>query len=239
MAYRALERAAARWCHAIIALSEYERDAGLEAGVGEAAQYRVIPNGVELERFGADPEPVPGRILMVGRLAAPKRHDLVVKAMVEVGRRRPEAELYLVGDGPRRAEIEELVRGLGLQARVHLLGSRDDVPQLLCKADCVLLSSDYEGCPLSVIEAMAAGVPVVASRLGGLREIIEHGVTGLLVEHDRPELLAEALEELFADQERARRLGEAGRKVAAKRFSRERMVAETFALYEEVAEPTG
>jgi glycosyltransferase involved in cell wall biosynthesis len=106
---------------------------------------------------------------------------------------------------------------------------------LLSRAACVTLSSDYEGCPFTVIEAMAAGAPVVATRVGGVPELVEHGVSGLLVEPRSPEALAAAVSELLASPERASRMGAAGRLAARKRFSVERMVEGVAAVYEEVA----
>lgn len=233
--YAGLERRAARWCRTIVTLSESEREAGLSARVGRAEQYRVIPNGVDVARFTRSPAPVPGRILWVGRFAPPKRADLAVRALANVRQRFPEAELHLVGDGVGRPEVSRLAAALGVGASVHLLGTRDDVPDLLAEAACVLLASDYEGCPLSVIEAMAAGVPVVATDVGGVGELIRHGETGLLVEPGSAEALAAGLCELLERPERAREQGEAGRRDAAERFSLERMAGETAALYAEIA----
>jgi glycosyltransferase involved in cell wall biosynthesis len=225
---------AARWCRTIVTLSESERAAGLEAGVGRPEQYRVIPNGIDLAPFTQPPAPVPGRILWVGRFAPPKRADLALRALAMVRPRFPEAELHLVGDGVGRPAAEELARELGVADAVRFLGTRDDVPELLVEASCALLASDYEGCPLSVIEAMAAGVPVVATDVGGLGELVVHGRTGLLVPRSE-EALADGLGELLGRPDLARDQGEEARKLARKRFSRERMVSETVALYEEIA----
>lgn len=232
--YRALERLAARWCRVIIALSNSEQEAGLTAGVGRSEQYRVVLNGIDLERFARPPEPVPGRVVALGRLAAQKRPDLAVRAMKELRARHAHAHLQLAGDGPARPEVEQLVRRLDLGEVVRLIGPREDVPMLLSQAACLLLTSDYESCPYTVIEAMAAGVPVVATRVGGVPELVEDGVSGLLVEPGRPEQIAAAIGELLADPDRARELGSAGRRIAGERFSVERMVGETVALYDEL-----
>ena len=233
--YRQFERLAARWCGTILVVSRHERDAGLAAGVGRGEQYRVVHNGVDAGRFSAPPEPVPGRLLFVGRLATQKRPDVAVRAFARVRELHPEAELHIVGDGPARREVEALASFLDLRAAVRFLGPRDDVPALLSRAACVTLSSDYEGCPFTVIEAMAAGAPVAATRVGGVPELVEHGVTGLLVEPRSPEALAAAVSELLASPERASRMGAAGRVAARKRFSVERMVEGVAAVYEQVA----
>ena len=231
--YVRLERLAARWCHAIVALSGAERDAGLEAGVGRPEQYRVIPNGVPLERFALQRAPVRGRILMVGRLAPPKRPDLALRAVASVRERIPEAELHVVGDGPLRPGAERLAAELGLGEAVRFLGYRDDVPQLLAEAECALLASDYEGCPLSVVEALAAGVPVVATDAGGVRELVRQGHTGLVAPPDA-DALGAALEELLADPARAAEQGAEARREAGSRLSLDAMVSSLVTLYDDL-----
>jgi len=237
--YLSYERLAARWCRTIITVSAEERDAGLAAGVGSAAGYLVIPNGVDLARFARTPEPVAGRVLMVGRFARPKRHDLALRAFADVHGRFPGSELWFVGDGDDRRAAEQLAAELGVRDSTRFLGVREDVPDLLARAACVVLASDYEGCPLSVIEAMAAGVPVVATRVGGVPEVVRDGVTGLVAERGRPDGLARGLAELLGDGGRAVEMGRAGRELARERFSREQMAAATAQIYERVvAEPS-
>jgi glycosyltransferase involved in cell wall biosynthesis len=232
--YTQLERMAAGWCRAIVALSEDEREAGLRAGVGEPGLYRVIPNGVPLERFALPRRPVRGRILMVGRLAPPKRPDLALRALASVLERVPEAELHVVGDGPLRPEAERLAGELGLRERARFLGNRDDVPELLAEAECALLASDYEGCPLAVVEAMAAGAPVAATAAGGTGELVREGSTGALGPKGDAEGLARALEQVLADPERAASLGAEGRRVAEAELSLEHMVGRLVSLYDEL-----
>jgi len=232
--YESLERLAARWCRRILAVSEYERRVGLRCRIGVADQYRVIPNGVDLERFSAPPAPVRGRVLMVGRLAAPKRPDVAVHAVAALCSRFPELELHLVGDGPERPRVEALVAGLGLSRRVRLLGTRHDVPALLAEAECLIVTSDYEACPLSVLEGMAAGIPVIAARVGGVPEIVDDGTTGILVEPGRPDELAAALAHLLSDRERARSIGDAGRCKVQAAFSSEGMSRAIVQVYDEV-----
>lgn len=233
--YRSLERLAAHWCHSLVALSEAERTAGLAAGVGREEQYRVILNGVDVERFSIKPEPVPDRIVVVTRFAPPKRNDLLVDAVALIRRTRPQAELHVVGDGPDRETLERQIGELGLDGAVRLLGLRDDVPELLSRAACFVLASDYEGCPLAVIEAMAAGVPVVATGVGGVPELVADRESGLLVGPGDAPALAAAIEALLSDPARARQMGEAGRAIARSRLSHERMISDVLRLYEEVA----
>jgi len=232
--YLSLERLAAHWCRTIITLSADERDAGLTAGVGSPARYEVIPNGIELARFARTPEPVVGRVLVVGRFSPPKRHDLVLRAFAGVQGRFPGSELWFVGDGDDRPAAERLAAELGVQGATRFLGVRHDVPDLLAQAACFVLASDYEGCPLSVIEAMAAGVPVVATSVGGVPEVVQDGVTGILGEPGQPDGLARGLAEVLGDERRAVELGRAGRELAQQRFSREQMAAATARIYERV-----
>jgi glycosyltransferase involved in cell wall biosynthesis len=233
-AYLTLERRAAHWCSAILAVSTHERDAGLAAGVGRRAQYRVIPNGVDLERFAAVPAPVPGRVVMIARLAPPKRPDLAVRALARIRDTVSAAELHLVGDGPGRVAVERLAAELGLAAAVHVLGSRDDVPAILASAACLVLATDYEGCPLSVLEAMAAGVPVVAAAVGGVPEVVVDGETGILSPPGAVEPLARAVTELLRDSSLAGRMGASGRERARQRYSLARMAGDTVGVYEEL-----
>jgi glycosyltransferase involved in cell wall biosynthesis len=234
--YAELERASARWCRWIVAVSFAERDAGLRTGVGTPEQYRVIQNGIDLQRFDGAPEPVPGRVLFVGRLAPQKRPDVAVRAFVEVLQRHPQARLDVAADGPLRDDVAELVATLGAGNAVRLLGRRDDVPGLLAQAQCTLLTSDYEGLPLAVLESMAAGVPAVATSVGGVPELVVDGITGLLVPPGDPHAAAAALDRLLADPLFARQLGETARELVRSRHSRGRMVSETASLYDALAD---
>jgi glycosyltransferase involved in cell wall biosynthesis len=232
----ALERVAARACAAIIVVSRHEQEEGLKLGIGRAAQYRLIRNGVDLKRYAIDGRRDPDTVLMVGRLAPQKRPELAVRALELPRRRRPAMRLAIAGDGALESAVVQLVREMGLGESVQLLGSRDDVPALMAVAGCVLVTSAYEGCSLVILEAMAAGVPVVAVRTGGIDEVVEHGVTGLVCGED-PESVATALVDLANDPEMARRLGTGARHRARERYSRRRMARHLAALYGSIAAP--
>jgi glycosyltransferase involved in cell wall biosynthesis len=201
-----------------ICVSEHEREAGLAAGTCARSRTVVIPNAVDVAaspRFRSEERARP-RILAVGRLKPPKDFQTLVEALAALPHGSFDA--LIVGDGPDRARLEEQIRELWLTGRVRLAGQRRDVPELLAGADVFVLPSRSEGHPVSVLEAMAAGVPVVASRVGGIPEQVEDGVTGLLVEPGDPEALAAALGRLAADPALRRRLGVAGRRRAEKAF---------------------
>ena len=232
----ALERVAARACAAIIAVSRHEQEEGMRLGIGRAAQYRLIRNGVDLQRCATDRRPDPDVVLMVGRLAPQKRPELAVRALELARRRRPAMRLVIAGDGPLEGAVVRLARDIGIADSIHLLGARDDVPELMAQAGCVLVTSAYEGCSLVILEAMAAGVPVVAVRTGGIAEVVAHGVTGLVCGED-PESVASALVQLANDPELGRRLGSGARRRARERYSRRRMAQDLVALYESVAAP--
>jgi glycosyltransferase involved in cell wall biosynthesis len=227
--YLWLERLAAPWCARIIAVSAYERDAALAARVGRAEQYTVVRNGVPTERFATEPAAQPGVVVMVARLAPPKRADLVVRAAALLRDRGIDIRLQLVGGGPLLEQTRSVIAECGAAAYVDLLGDRDDVPALLAAASCFVLASDYEGCPLSVLEAMAAGLPVVVTRVGGIDEVVTPS-TGLVVEPSAA-ALADGIAAMLADPAAAAALGAAGRAAAIENFTTARMAADVAAVY--------
>lgn len=230
---RVLERLAARWCAIIVAVSAHERDSGLAAGIGGPDQYEVVPNGVDAARFGLGPSPVHGRMVMVGRLAPPKRQDVAIRALALVRRTLPDAHLEVVGDGPLRRQLEELAQAEGVSEAVAFVGERDDVPSRLRAAACVVMASDYEACSLAVLEAMAGSRPVVASRVGGMDELVEDGVTGRLVANE-PEEMAAAMASILVGAD-GEAMGAAARRRAAERFRAEQMAAAVLAAYRQLA----
>jgi glycosyltransferase involved in cell wall biosynthesis len=204
-----------------------------------ADKITQVPNAVALDRFPravspaaarpADPA-VPHTVLTVARLDPQKGlHDLVAAAALV-----PEARVMVVGEGPERPALETEIARLGRGARFHLLGFRSDVPDLLAASDLFVLPSLFEGLPLSILEAMAAGKPVVATAIGGNDEAVVDGATGLLVPPGDPRALADAIRALLRDPERRRRLGEAGRRRAEAEFSAPEMVRRVAAVYDEL-----
>lgn len=197
---------------ATICVAESERRAGLDAGTASADSLVVIPNAVDATGFRqARLDGEPPLILAVGRLKEPKDFPTLARAL-----RRLEPgsfQAQIAGDGPDRDQLEQL-----LPPGAVLLGDRDDVPELLGGADVFALASRSEGMPMSILEAMAAGVPVVASAVGGVPELVGDGETGLLVPAGDDEALADALRRLLEDPGLRRRFGEAGRARALGRF---------------------
>jgi glycosyltransferase involved in cell wall biosynthesis len=200
-----------------------------------ARKVFVIPNGVDVEAFqpSAPDEglraalglpPQAPLALIVAALRPEKNHELFLQAAARVTRQLPEARFLLVGDGPRRSTLEELSRSLGIQDRVLFLGTRSDVAQLLSIADVLVLSSHMEANPVSILEALACGKPVVAPRVGSIPETIEDGMNGYLFPAGDEAQLAARLGHLLECPEQARRMGAIGRERVVAHWSLERMV---------------
>jgi sugar transferase (PEP-CTERM/EpsH1 system associated) len=206
-----------------------ERIVTLSNGI-DVGQYRLA----ESERLAARRElGLPERGLVVGtvaRLVPVKNQALLLRALALCAGQPP--HLVLAGDGPLRAELEALARTLGVGEWVRFAGLCRDVPRVLAALDVFALTSHSEGLPIAVIEAMAAGLPVTATAVGGLPELVAHESTGLLVGPDDAEALAQAWQRLH-EPELRRRLGQAGQRVAVVRYSLDAMVAGYSALYDE------
>lgn len=227
----ALQRQAYRCAHAVVANSGAAADRLRREGIAPS-RIHVIPNGISLDRFASAREPRPIRTLLtVANLRKEKAHEVLFAALARIAPRHPSLRLRVAGDGPRAQELRALAASLGVADRIAFLGHREDVAALLAEADLFVLSSRSEAFPNSVVEAMAAGLPVVAAGVGGLVELVEPGRTGVLVPADDPASLASALDSLIASPERARQLGEAARAEIARRYSFDRMVRSFEELY--------
>jgi glycosyltransferase involved in cell wall biosynthesis len=200
------------------------------------ASTAVIPNGVDIAAFpetslsARTARPV-RTIVTVANLRPEKSHETLLAAAAILRAELPELRYQIVGAGPRRAELDALVRSLGLERQVAFLGHREDVGQLLASADLFVLPSRSEAFPNGAIEAMAAGLPVVACAVGGLLDLVEHGRTGLLVRPEDPAALAAAIRSLVTDRDAASRLGSAARAQVVERYSFDRMVGAFESLY--------
>jgi glycosyltransferase involved in cell wall biosynthesis len=227
----ALQRAAYICAHAIVANCGAAADRLAEERVPRS-RVHVIPNGIDAGRYPVRTVRRPiRRILTVANLRAEKAHEVLFAAAQTVLKRVPDAEFVVAGDGPRRAELEALAAAMDISGRVRFLGHCENVAALLAEADAFVLPSRSEAFPNSVLEAMASALPVVASRVGGIRELIEHQRTGVLVPPDEPMPLAFALLNLMQWDEHAARLGEAARRAVETTYSFERMVSSFERLY--------
>jgi glycosyltransferase involved in cell wall biosynthesis len=192
----------------------------------------VIPNGVDLEAYtGRAPSPQVRRIITVANLRPEKEHETLIASAAELVRAWPNLRFQIVGGGPRERELRDLAAARGLTEHVEFLGHREDVPSLLASADAFVLPSRSEAFPNSVIEAMAAALPVVASSVGGLLDLIDHGRTGLLVPPSDAEALTTALRFLIDNPTQSAAIGQAARAEIRQRYSFERMVSAFENLY--------
>ena len=169
---------------------------------------------------------------MVARMAWQKDHATLLRALAPL--KELDWQLELVGDGPLLSSIEALAASLGIASRVRFAGFRSDVAERLADGQIFVLTSNWEGFPRSVLEAMRAGLPVIASDVGGVRESVRDGETGFVVPPGNVDVLRDRLRVLIASPLQRRRMGEAGRALYEKRFSFERLAAETSAVYDSV-----
>lgn len=231
------------WTTRVIAVSQAEREAFLAATPYRPEEVEVIHNGIALTPDDApwSPREAARRalglpvdeplLITVCRLYRPRDLPTLLRALRLCQQRLP-CRLLIVGDGPDRPQVEAEIAALGLQGRALLLGFRDDVRALLRASDLFVLSTAlWEGLPLTVLEAMDAARPVVASRVGGIVEAVLPGETGLLTPPRDAQALAQALLTLLTDPPLATRMGQAGRRRVVERFGSARMIGETEALY--------
>ena len=235
------ERMLARRTTALVAVGERVRDELLAAGIAHRDRFTVIPPGVALlpvvdrvearTALGLSSEgPV---VLFVGRLTAVKRLDRLLEAFTEVRDRVPDAVLVVAGEGDLTDEVRSVAASSG--DAVRLLGWQSDVASLYASADLVVISSDNEGMPVTLLEAAMAGVPGVTTDVGSAAEVVEHGVTGLVVPPDAG-ALAEALVELLLDGERRSVMGRAAAQRAVERFGSARLVSDQAVFYRRLME---
>lgn len=231
------EALASRWTRRFIVVSAADREVGMRYRVARDAQVRIVHNGVPdvPERAIPDAPGVPV-VTMVARMAAPKDHLLLLRAVATIP---APFRVRLVGDGPDRPAIEAEIRALGLIDRVELLGVRTDVAEILATSHVSALISRQEGFPLATLEGMRAGLPVVASDVGGVREAVRNGETGFLVPRGDGTALHQALRRLIEDPALRARLGRAGRAAYEAQFTVDRMLAGTLAVYREIAAECG
>jgi glycosyltransferase involved in cell wall biosynthesis len=207
-----------------------------------ARKIAVIHNGLDTTEVRSDLNPLEARRRLnipegspvlgyAGRLAPIKRLDVFLAAAREITHRMPEARFVIVGDGSERAPLEEMARAVGLQERVLFLGHRDDIYDVLRALDVFVLCSDHEGLPIVLLEALYLGIPVVARGVGGVSEVIQDGISGILVDSADPRVLADACVLLLEDDKLRKRLAQAGPSRVAERFSGERTAARVTNLY--------
>ena len=246
--YRRIETQLAHLAHALVAVSETVKRDLVAYGVAPAERIRVIPLGLELHHLAAE---LPRGVLraqagipadaplvgMVGRLVPIKDVPTFLQAARLVREALPAARFALVGDGEERAALEQQAHALGLDGAVTFFGWRDELAPVYGDLDVVVNASRNEGTPVALIEAMAAGRPVVATRVGGTPDLVGEDERGRLVPPGEPAALARAVVETITGSEAARRRAQVGREHVLRRHSSDRLVRDVDALYRELRAP--
>ncbi len=226
----AIDRLLMRWTDRVVAVSQALKDELVAVEGIDPGRIGVIHNGI---RFTDLPKPEKTGTVVgtIARLAPQKGVEHFIRAAALVRKTHPEARFTIVGDGPFRADLEALAETLGVRDRIEFLGFRDDALRIAGGFDVFVLASTRETFGITVIEALSQGVPVVASRTGGIPEIIDGSTTGLLAEPGSAEDIAAGVCKLLEDRELAARLAENGREFVRSTFTAERMIRETERLY--------
>jgi glycosyltransferase involved in cell wall biosynthesis len=232
--YRRIERFAGRFTTKIITVSEFDRRLALQAGLVPEDRAVTVHNGIpdSPRALRADPGRTPPRLVMVARFSSQKDHGTLLRALAGLQGHR--WELDLVGDGPLMRQMELLAGTLGLGPRVRFLGQRMDVDEILATAQVSILATNWEGLPLSILEAMRAGLPVVASSAGGIEEAVRDQETGYVVPRGDVEFLRGRIERLLTDPALRVRLGASGRARYEQLFTLDRFVTNTLAVYRDI-----
>ena len=243
--FRAIERSLARRSDALIAVSEEVRDELVALGVAPAERFTVVPLGFDLGRFIDDTDRSQRRgalrkewgvadedevVTLVARLVPIKRVDRFLRIALLLAD-RPNVRFVVVGDGELREQLVNSTDAAALDGRLHWAGFRADMPEVCFASDVVVLTSDNEGTPVSLIEAQAAAVPVVGTDAGGVRSALRAGETGLLVGVHDERGAADAIAAILNDPARAERMAAAGREFAARSFSITRLLNDLDDLY--------
>lgn len=243
--YQLIERLLNRWfTDRIIYVSHRVYQEALRLNITPRDRSMVIENGIDLYPYNktidrkavrkALSTPEDATVFcFVGRLTEQKGLDVLLRAVAEIRNQRTCFRLWIIGDGPLRGELEHYASEQNLVPTVQFLGFKDNVPMLLKASDVFVLPSRYEAMPISLLEAMASGLPCVVTDVGDNAELVEDGVTGIVVPPNDPDALAIALEKMLFNSEIRRLMGEAARR-KAQEYSIEQMVTRITSVYEEL-----
>jgi glycosyltransferase involved in cell wall biosynthesis len=239
-----------RFVDRTIAVSELSREMLIENYRVPPSQIAAIRNGIDLSPFEAEfdtagiraelgLEPRDRVAIFVGRMTERKGHTFALRAVPSILESVPGFRLLLVGEGELEENLRTQARELGIAGNVIFAGFRRDIPELLASSDLLMLPSESECLPITILEAMASGLPVVATDVGGVSEEVEDGVTGYLVEPRDPHALAEAVVKTLGSRDGGASMGAAGRRKAASEFGIEACVASVISLYEDLLAARG
>jgi glycosyltransferase involved in cell wall biosynthesis len=240
--FSSLEKLASKWCDKIVTVSEFHRKWALELGIGNEEKVVAIPNGISEERV--KPKKLKNEIqkeldlegkkvlLFTGRLAPQKGLEYLFKAVPFLTSKIKEPFVVIVvGEGPLRNYLEDLVRKLGIEQYIKFLGFRNDIGDLLNVSDIVILPSLWEGLSIALLEAMAAGKPIVTTTIGSNLEVVRDGESAILVPPKNPELLASAIIKLIENPELANKLATNAKYRYGKYYTENQMLEKYMDLY--------
>ena len=241
-----MERGLALTTDRIVAISPLVKQDLLTYRIAPPEKISVIPLGLDLEPFfqcgslkggfrrelGLNPDT--SLVGILGRIFPIKNHYLFLESAARVVEEESNVRFVIVGDGVLRSNIETYAQNLGIRDQVIFTGWRRDLPRIYADLDLLVVSSNNEGTPVSAIEAMASSCPVVATRVGGIPDIVQNHETGYLVPPKQPQALASAILELIRDSKKAEQMGQCGQQFVKRRFSVDRLVSDTENLYEEL-----
>ena len=233
----------------IIAVSEGVKNVLVEGGIDKSLVH-VIPDGIDFAPYENKSSqdylrqelsfaPDDFLVGIVAQLTDDKGHKYLIKASQYLKEHTPKIKIVIVGEGPMQLRLNKQVKEIQGEDMVFFLGFREDIPQILNSLDVFVLSSDHEGLGSIIMDAMACHLPVVATRVGGIPEVVDHQKTGLLVPPRRPKSLANAILKVYEDKELAQRLGRQGYENVHEKFSAESMALKAIDLYEKLAKKKG
>lgn len=238
--YLLMERLAARFTTSVITVSDKDRELALSANLLDASKVVTITNGIPdlvEPRLEADPARNPPRLVMVARHQPPKDYETLLRALRDL--LDLDWSLACVGDGRLEGANRDLCSQLGLDDRTVFLGARRDVPEILAGSQILVLSSKSEGLPLSILEGMRAGLPIVAAAVGGIPDVVTEGKTGLLVPAGDPVALSLALRSLICSPSDRAAFGTASRRRYLEAFTLDRMFSRTKSAFcDAISEPS-
>jgi glycosyltransferase involved in cell wall biosynthesis len=233
-AYLRIERLVGQLADRIITVSEFDRALAIKSGITTSDRIVAVHNGMPdvPPELRSDPGRSPPRLVMIARFGAQKDHPTLFRALA--GLQHYQWTLDLVGDGPLLEQMRSLSKELGIAERLRFLGQRMDVAQILAQSQVSILTSNWEGFPRSILEAMRAGLPVVASEVGGIGEAIQDGESGYVVPRGNVDLVRERLGRLLGDSDLRVQLGKNGRQRYEDRFTLGRCFTKTLQVYLEI-----
>lgn len=231
-----IEKRIAKKTDYIITVSHYDEKLAKVFKIEPRFELQTVHNGINdfyEENIRSSDEI---KVVMVARFQTPKRQDLLLHAFSKLP--NSTSKIIFIGDGEKCGEVMMLAKVLNLERRVEFLGARKDVPRLLADANVFVLISEFEGLPISIIEAMASGIPVIASDVGGVSELIKHGENGFIVNNDELEI-SKYLKLLTENHKMRREMGEKARELYLENFQFKKTYWETLSIYENVIEKRG